>query len=77
MHAPTKTPGEYYGHIDGAAAAERGTEMFPDRAFERRLYTSRLDESDRGEYERAWFEAFHAQAALRTGLRVVETGGMR
>lgn len=74
-----KSAAEHFGHLDGAAAAEQGIELFPDRAFERRLYASRLVEAERPEYERAYFEAFTARAAqlLSPGPRVVETGEVR
>jgi predicted secreted protein len=65
--ATIATPAEYYGHLDGAAAASNGgTARYGDRAFEARLTAAhqRLDETDREVYTRCYTEAFDAQRAL-------------
>lgn len=78
MIATIKTPGEHFGHVDGAAAADSPTgESCADRAFDRRVDSSRLDECERADYERAYVEAFDTARALRhalAGWRVVEAG---
>ena len=76
MHATIKTPGEHYGHLDGAAAAESGIEQCGDRAFERRRYSARLDECEREDYDRAYTEAFDTQRLLQVDWRVVESGSL-
>lgn len=66
---------EHFGAIDGAVAAARGVEIFPDAAFERRRKLARLDESERAEYADAYNEAFVQATRLKeahaTGLWLV------
>lgn len=72
MHRTIKSPGEHYGHLDGSAAAEEGSERYPDRAFDRRQRTSRLHESERADYARAYVEAFDVAVVLKLA-RVTST----
>jgi hypothetical protein len=76
MHATIKTPGEHFGHLDGAAAAEVGTERYPDRAFERRRSSARLDELDRADYARSYTEAFDVACDLKRAQRNRQPGGL-
>lgn len=76
MSPTIKSPGEYFGHHDGAAAADGGTERYPDRAFERRSKLARLDEADRADYGRAYTEAFDTACDLKRASRNRQPGGL-